>query len=342
MHERPRQPARGYILAATLLWLALLAVIAVRLAQRVDLLRQQSSYASDLADAVTNASSARALAIFRMATGRMAQNGFVASSGAALPLDGRYTAIAGDAGNRVSVSVQDERGLLSVNLLDRPVIAQLLVRQGVPEGSVDHLIDSLEDYTDTDSLRRLNGAEAPDYEALGLPPPRNDWLVSPQELRQVIGWRDYPQVIDKLLPLLSARRDGFYNANASPRAVLAARFPRAPQQQIDQFMTRRGLRPFASAAEARSVTGLPFSDDLDLFHPSDQYRLTIRSNNSPIGVEYTIRLTPGGAKRPWQFLDGRTVFLEEPTEPAQEYDAAPGSRTPFAAMPDDTPPPEAF
>ena len=288
MHERPRQPARGYILAATLLWLALLAVIAVRLAQRVDLLRQQSSYASDLADAVTNASSARALAIFRMATGRMAQNGFVASSGAALPLDGRYTAIAGDAGNRVSVSVQDERGLLSVNLLDRPVIAQLLVRQGVPEGSVDHLIDSLEDYTDTDSLRRLKRGPRPtDYER------RLDC-----RRHATTGWcrRTGTAPGHRLARRSAGHRQAAAAAVGPPRRLLqrqrlAPRGPgralsRAPPQQIDEFMTAawpaaicqrgRGAQRDARPAVLRTPPTCS--------HPSDQYRLNaIRSTNSPIG-----------------------------------------------------------
>jgi hypothetical protein len=237
----------------------------------------------------------------------------------------------------VTVTIQDERGLLSLNLPDRPVLTHLLVQQGVPEHSIDHLIDSLEDYTDTDSLRRLNGAEAPDYEALGLPPPRNDWLVSPQELRQVIGWRDYPQVIDHLLPLLSGRRDSFYNANSAPREVLAARFPRAPSQQIDDFIVRRKVRPFATATEARSVSGLPFDNEIDLFYPSDLYRLTVHSIDAPMAVQYTVRLAPGGSKRPWQFLDGRTVYPDKSNvESNQPLD--PRTQTPL--QPDETAPPE--
>ncbi len=175
-----------------------------------------------------------------------------------------------------------------------------------------------------------------------MPPPRNDWLASPQELRQIIGWRDYPQVVDKLLPLFSARRDGLYNANASPKAVLAARFPRASQRQVEHFIALREMRPFTNAGAARALTGLPFSDDADLFHPSDLYQLRIRSNKDPIGVEYTIRLTPAGATRPWQFLDGRTVSLEEPIESGQMDDTVPGSQMPPAPEPDETPPQEAF
>ena len=196
---------------------------------------------------------------------------------------------------------------------------RLLIQQGVAERSIDRLIDTLEDYTDTDSLRRLNGAEAPDYEALGLPAPRNDWLNSPRELSQIIGWRDDPAMLERLMPLLSARRDGFYNANSAPRAVLEARFPRAAPDQIDRFIARRAKRPFFGAAEARSATGLPFDDDLDLFYPGDLYRLRIRQSGSALTFEYTIWLTPGAnSRRPFWIVDERTVAGSRADEEPQD------------------------
>ena len=331
----------GYILAATLILLALVALIAARLAQRVDLLREQSSNLVDIAQALTDASSARARAIYDISTGRITRAGFVLANGKYLPVDGRDLALSAEGLSKARVSIQDERGLLSLDNPDRPALSHLLLQEGVPQDSVDHLLDCLEDYTDTDSLRRLNGAEAPDYEALGLPPPRNDWLESPQELRQIIGWRDYPDATDRLMPLLSSRRDGFYNANAAPRAVLMARFPRAPASQIDAFLARRTVRPFGDAIEARSVSGLPFSTDLDLFYPSDQYRLTVHSPGIAVGVEYTVRLTPGGAKRPWEFLDARTVYLGDQVAAGGGNDAAANSNEP-PVTPDEAQRPEAF
>jgi general secretion pathway protein K len=328
---------RGYILAATLILLAFMAVIAARLAQRLDILRNQTSTVSEFAQALTNASSARAQALYLMASARPVQAGLLQRNGAILPVDGRFVQSEQSSRDGTLLSIQDERGLLSLNLPDRPALAHLLVLHGVPGGNVDHLLDCLEDYTDTDSLRRLNGAEAPDYAVLGLPPPRNDWLESPRELNQIIGWRDYSEAVAAMMPLLSSRRDSLYNANSAPRAVLEARFPRATSGQIDAFMARRLVRPFNSAVEAQGVTGLPFSSENDIFHPSDQYRVTIQTTGLPIAVEYTIRLTPDGRKRPWQFLDGRTVFLDKSQIPT---DAAGPLQPPIPPANDDAQRPE--
>jgi hypothetical protein len=317
MRGRVPRHAGGYILATTLVMLALLALVAERLAHRVELLREQSSTLAELADGLADAASARARTIYRMSTEPPSPYGFGRFGGAKpiLPVDGRPIRQA----EGPIVALQDERGLLSLNLPDVPVLRRLLIREGVAEDRIDHLIDTLQDYTDTDSLRRLNGAEAPDYEAAGLPPPRNDWLSSPQELSQIIGWRDDPSLLQRLLPLLSARRDGFYNANSSPRAVLQARFPRAAPEQIDQFLARRTRRPFIATAEARSATGLPFDDDLDVFYPGDLYRLRIRQPGSHVAFEYTVWLTPGAnSKRPFWILDARTVAGSGANEEPQD------------------------
>ncbi len=324
----------------TLAFLALMSVIAARMATRIDLLREQSSFLSEWADAQANASTVRAQALFRMTTQRLTPMGFFQPPVTLLAVDGRSQAMTTDGIHQVSLSLQDERGLLSLNSPDRPVLARLLTQNGIPESSTDHLIDTLEDYTDTDSLRRINGAEAPEYEALGLPPPRNDWLASPQELRQVIGWRDFPNTIDQLLPLLSSRRDGFYNANTAPRAVLAARFPRADPEQIERFLARRIVRPFASSAEARFVTGLPFSDDIDLFFPGMTFRMSVSSRGLPVALEYTVRLTPAGAKRPWQILDARTVYLEAAATPTDSSSQLQQTSPAPAPQEDETPQPE--
>ena len=319
---------RGYVLATTLVMLALLALIAERLAHRTELMREQSSSLAALADGLADASSARARTLYRMLTEPISARGFGrfdGGAGAMLPIDGHGITTDGD----TVVALQDERGLLSVNTIDRPAFRGLLLQQGVDQRRIDRLIDTLEDYTDTDSLRRLNGAEAPDYETLGLPPPRNDWIASTRELAQVIDWRDDLALVEKLMPFLSARRDGFYDCNASPRAVLEARFPRAQASQIDQFIARRRQRPFGNAAEARAATGLPFNDDLDLFYPGDLFRLRIRPAGVPIAFEYTVWLTPGGTRRPWQFLDARTIFQppdyrepEDRSKPAAQPDEA--------------------
>lgn len=295
---------RGYVLPATLLLLALLALVAGRLAGRIDLLREQSFGLSAYADGLVAAHGARAQVLYRMATQTLSPAGLVAPDGAVLPLDSRPVELGGGA----VVRLQDHRGLLGVNAPDPVMLPRLLVGMGVPDSRAGHLMDTLADYTDTDSLHRLNGAEARDYEERGLPPPRNDWMASAEELRQIIGWRDYPEVLERVIPLLSSRRDGYFNANTAPREVLAARFPQLAPSQLDALLERRRIVPFASSAEVSAMTGVVLvSSDEDLYFPSDRYRLTISVKDLPMAYVYNIWLTPNNVRQPWQILDSRVV-----------------------------------
>lgn len=294
---------RGYVLVATLIALALLALLAGRLAARMDTLRGQSALLQRLADGTLAASNERARLLHAMATEPITILGFGTAPDRRIRVDGEPF-MRGD----IEVQVQDHRGLVSLNAPDRLLLPRLMVAQGFTPGQVDTLLDTLDDYTDTDNLRRLNGAEAAEYDALGLPPPRNDWLSSAEELRQIIGWRDAPAALERLVPLVSSRRDGLFNPNSAPREVLLAQLPGASPAQIDAFIRRRRVAPFVSAEDALAATGLAFPVS-DLFHPSDFYRLRLRLPGLPVTLEYNLMITPESVIRPWQVLDSRAVFV---------------------------------
>ena len=65
----------------------------------------------------------------------------------------------------------------------------MLITQGeVPEEEVDALLDTIEDWRDSDDLRRLNGAEEDEYLADGrIIGPKNAPFESVEELQQVLG-----------------------------------------------------------------------------------------------------------------------------------------------------------
>ncbi len=281
-----------------------MALVAGQLAARLDLLRGQSETLQSLADGLLAAEDARARVLFALTSQPLLALALDAGPTRTWRLDGEPMPMAGG----VVAHLQDQRGLLSVNAPDRAALTRLLITQGVPSGQVDQLLDTLNDYTDTDDFRRLTGAEREEYQALGLLPPRNDWLDSSEELRQVIGWRDLGPPLDTLIPLLSSRRDGTFNPNTAPKAVLVARLPGASAEQIAAFIGRRQLAPFRSAAEARAVTGLQFNDD-DAFVPGTSFRLRLRLPKLPMALEYNIVLTPESSVRPWHFVDSRTVFV---------------------------------
>ena len=305
---RSRSPAalaqRGYVLVATLAVLALMALVAGRLAGRLDALREQSLTLEALADGLLAADNARARLLHRMTTEPITMLGLGAEPATRLPVDAAPIPLPGG----VTATLQDHRGLLSVNVVDRALLTRLMTAQGVPTDRIDRLLDTLADYADTDDLRRLDGAEENEYRAEGLLPPRNDWLDSAEELRQIIGWRDDPEALSRLIPLLSSRRNSWFNPNTAPREVLAARLPGASPQQLDAFISRRRAAPFRSPAEATTATGFLF-DDNDVFHPSDFYRLRLQPKGLPVALEYNVLLTPQSQIRPWQIVDSRTVFV---------------------------------
>lgn len=293
--------SRGYILVATLVLLALMALVAGRLASRIDLLRDQSSTLASLAEGNLAAANARSEVLFAMVTQPISLASF--GSGRQWPMDGEAIALA----NGVNARIQDHRGLLSLNAPDPGLIGRLLVAHGIPAARIDGLIDTLNDYTDLDNFRRLNGAEREEYSALGLLPPRNDFVDSPEELRQIIGWRDYPEVLQRVIPLLSSQRDGTFNVNTAPREVLAALLPGAAPSQLEALIARRKLAPFVSAADVMATAGFPLATRDEAFYPGLLYRIRLEMPGLPLALEYNVLLTPESEKRPWYVIDSRTV-----------------------------------
>lgn len=293
----------GYILVLVLGALVLLALVAARIASRVDLQRSMSTPFLDEASADAMASSALSVALYWIATQPLNANGVGSAPTGNWLADGRWYALS----DEVSVSLQDERGLVSINQPDSPVLRRLIEQQGIDPRKADQLIDVLADYVDTDNLKRLNGAEQREYQILGLNPPRNDLLLSVNELKQMPYWRDEPDLISALEPNLSLRVTGAMNPNTAPRAVLRALFPGASPQQLELFDTLRQTAAFAAGEQAALTTGLPMKGDDYVFHVSNEFRLTIWVRGQPRAREYNLRLDPGGLRMPWQITRFQTV-----------------------------------
>jgi len=315
---RGRARERGYILVATLFALALMALVAGRLAARAELLGAQSATLQQLADGTLAAENARARVLFALNTEALQSLALDPAAARRWHIDGTPTPLEGG----IVAELQDHRGLANLNFPDRGLLTRLLIAKGARPEQVDGLIDKLNDYTDTDDLRRLAGAERAEYEALGLPAPRNDWLDSPLELRQIVGWRDLGPTLEAVTALTSGARSGSLNPNTAPRDVLLARLPGTTPEQVDAFIARRKIAPFRSAEEARSASGFGFTDN-DVFFPGPTFRLRLRLPGLPMALEYNLLLTPESNVRPWHYLDSRTVFV--PVSQTDEGGRAPGS-----------------
>lgn len=294
-HAREQQ---GYVLIMVLAALALITFVAADFAQRIDRLRGQSLSLDGYVQARSDAISAKAMLLYRLATLPGGPDAF-GLGGAQIKVDGRVYRLEGGS----KVSVQDARATLSLNMIGKDVLDRLLEPFGLNPARRDAMGDVLLDYTDTDSLRRLNGAEEPEYRALGLPPPRNDWLLELGELARMPLWRDEQKLLVALPALVSTRRTAIVNPNIAPLPVLRALLPAARDEQLALFDTLRRAAPFSSGAAAQSATGLSLDSDVFIFHASDEQILRVVAPGYPRAFQFHISLTPGGPAAPWQITN---------------------------------------
>ncbi|MDX9767969.1 MAG: type II secretion system protein GspK [Ectothiorhodospiraceae bacterium] len=102
----------------------------------------------------------------------------------------------------VTLTIQGENGLVSLNGASPQALEQVLIAAGVDVGEVPRLLDVIADWRDADDLVRSLGAEAADYPALGYPAgPKDGNFQAVQELLQVPGIT--PEIYRGLAPLVT-------------------------------------------------------------------------------------------------------------------------------------------
>jgi len=306
-----RRAESGYVLLIVIGTLAVISFVAMRFAERIDELRHSARSFTELAAARTQASGAAAAALYWMATRPIMAIGH-GDGALSLKEDGRL--YRGD--NGAWLSVQDVRGLLSLNALDAQATLNLLVQDGLELERASAYLDILQDYRDADDLKRLNGAEREDYARQGLPPPRNDWLLSSRELELMPLWRDDPARIARLSRLLSVVGSSSFNPATAPIEILKAIFPQANAGQIDLLLTLRKGEQLINAAMASHVTGLQLDREGYWFAPSGETRITAWASGMPRALEYNARLTPAGESAPWIIMELHSASrITPPNEP---------------------------
>lgn len=313
---RSRAGQQGYVLILVLGMLAVGAFVAMRLAERVDQLRLGALTFSEYAQARAQAAGAQAAALYWISTRPLQPMGHGSAADGLLREDGRWHRLPGEG----FVSVQDLRGLLSLNALNRPALTQLLVGEGVSRKQADAFMDVLEDYIDADELKRLNGAEKQDYRELGLPAPRNDWLMSVRELANMPLWRDDPIRLARLESVLHVGINNQVNPNTAPPKVLAAIFSGASPDQLKAFEGLRRSDLLLNGRTAMLATGLPMNSDEYIFVPGFDSRITAWAPGLPRAIEYNVRLTPAGPDGPWMIVEQHQAPSPKPTD---EFRAAP-------------------
>ena len=178
-----------------------------------------------------------------------------------IQLDG--TAYQGLDGARFAL--QDDAGLFSPNWayeFYRPGFFSLL---GAPPESWAGLEAKRLDYQDPDSLRRLGGGEAAEYVEEGLPPPVNRALVTPLEVRGILGWQALfeDRGDTDVMSLVTAARTVLVNVNTATEDVLRT-IPGVDASTARRIIALRESQPFMLDWQFRQTFNLPLGPEQPL------------------------------------------------------------------------------
>ncbi len=214
-------------------------------------------------------------------------------------LDGRPYHGVGD----TVFSLQDSRGLISLNWAGGVAQLALLDSLGVPANERADYLAVLEDYQDEDDLKHLNGAERDEYVRAGLPGPANRPLATPIELRRVLRWRDLiaNMTDDELLERMTIARVPDLNINSAPKSILAL-LPGLDAHSAQRIVDHRETTPFTSVHAARTLFNLAVMEEdvLSLF-PSNSGNLMMwnRTSGARTLLHWTQSTFPDG-RPPWR------------------------------------------
>lgn len=292
------QKQQGFVLVLTLWVLVIVAIAAGYFAERVTRSVELAQQSKQNTRAMIDMAGTRAEILYRLGTTSMSIYGLGQGS-TVIELDDRAYRGSGN----TLLRLQDNRGLLNLNIVEDDRLQRLLGLLGIPAEQRGHLTDTLRDYIDADNLHRLNGAEEEEYLTRNLPPPANKNLSTPCEARRIIGWRDAPQLwqTGRLVELTTTGSTLGLNPNTAPAEVLAT-LPGITEEIAQTIIARRKLFPIIHAGQLAEIAGLPpqsFEDMIGVL-PGNSIRITQFTHALPWATQYSITLTPNGNDAPWR------------------------------------------
>lgn len=229
-------------------------------------------------------------------------------------------------------ALQDDAGRFSPNWSFPMYRDGFLTMLGVPAGEWDVLDARRLDYQDPDDLYRLNGAERAQYKDRGMPGPANRTLLTPLELRRVMGWDKALAKLDdaKLMDLLTTSRTVNINVNtAAPETLRSLPGVDAPTAQ--RIVDLRQKLPHMLAWQFIQTFNLPMDETQPLGLLAVGYGTLKLWHNAggPVRmIHWTLTPTDEGG-RPWR-LDYEIVL---PRDQHTDSDMARAPQTPVFPQP---------
>jgi type II secretory pathway pseudopilin PulG len=214
-----------------------------------------------------------------------------------LSIDGRPYRTEGP--HPLIVEIQDQGGTVNLAVAPPEILNRVLERSGVAPTERARLRARYGDYTDADSLRQVNGAEASDYADRAL---ANRPLRRPGEWLSVLGMRDAVDPSDwrRTRPSLSTDpTSSAINLNTMSETTLELMFGLTPTQAAT-VVRRRNDVPFRSldAVVAAAGTALPIDLEQTYLFPTGRMIYTIRDTRSAWVYRARLTLDPSNRERP--------------------------------------------
>ena len=142
------------------------------------------------------------------------------------------------AGARIRVQLYDESGKFDINRTEEDQWHLLLERIGLDTDEAMGVTDAILDWVDSDSFRRLNGAEEEEYEEEGLDYGlRNGPFRSIEELQLVLGVSAKLYAALEPLITVNSKQPAVDPSKASKEALLS--LPGADEAIIEEYLAAR-------------------------------------------------------------------------------------------------------
>lgn len=231
-------------------------------------------------------------------------------------------------------ALQDSAGLFSVNWSVPLLRVGFFNAQGAAPGEIPALEAKRLDYQDPNSEYRLGGAERRQYREAGLPEPANHTLLTPLQLRAVMGWQGLLAGLSdqQIIERITTSRVLGLNLNTAPASSLTM-IPGLTPEAVDRAMAMRRLQPFLLLWEFRSTFGVIIDEEalplLTLANGAGSLRLWNNAGGPVTLLHWS--LTPVAEKgRPWRI----DYQLTLPWDPALAKTPARIPASPLLTPPD--------
>ncbi|GAB3394529.1 type II secretion system minor pseudopilin [Azotobacter armeniacus] len=324
---------RGFALIAVLGLLTVLSLVAAFIADYAEQRLEQTYQLRERLQSQLDSEATLATLLHIVATRPLVQNAYLLQAPAAqadnefdpfsrnwhtldvnalphLKVDGQIYLGLGDS----RFALQDEGSLLSLLDPDRERWTALFQQHGLTVQQAERFLDQLQDYTDQDDLRRLNGAVSSDYASQGLALPPQRLMISPGQVFNLLDGAALQTDLQRLLPLITARSGQLHNINTAPREVLQT-IPGIDAPLAQALADERRNRPFLGLAEANQRLGriIPLDPLATPSQASSFLRIQVWSNEGRQPLWLGLSSTPASRLAPWEIDYLFTFNLRQPS-----------------------------